>query len=84
MALTTSPNYCKYFLLSNLIAKHTTVLIFIQVVESNRCNVSGRKNALAAKFIGNRRPYNRTGGWGLDKSNSLNIKVSQYDEVCMY
>ena len=74
MGLITSPNYCKYFLLFKLIAEHTTVLTFIQLVESNWCNVSGRKNVLVAKLIGSRRPCNRAGGRGLDKSNSLNIK----------
>ena len=52
MGLITSPNYCKYFLLFKLIAEHTTVLTFIQLVESNWCNVSERKNVLVAKFIG--------------------------------
>ena len=33
--LITSPNYYKYFLLFKLIAEHTTILTFIQLVESN-------------------------------------------------
>ena len=74
MGLITSPNYYKYFLLFKLIVEHTTVLTFIQLVESNWCNVSGRKNVLVAKLIGGQKPCNRAGGRGLDKSNSLNIK----------
>ena len=35
MGLITSPNYCKYFILFKLIAEHTTVLTFIQWVETN-------------------------------------------------
>ena len=50
MGLITSPNYYKYFLLFKLIVEHTTVLTFIQLVESNWCNVSGRKNVLVAKL----------------------------------
>ena len=57
-----------------LIAEHTTVLTFIQLVESNWYNISGRKNSLVAKFIGVWQPQIRTGDQGLDKSNSLNIK----------
>ena len=68
MGLITSPNYCKYFLLFELIAKHTTVLTFIELVESNWCNVSGRKEILVAKFIGDRQPYNRAGDRMLNKS----------------
>ena len=54
MGLITSPNYCicKYFLLFKLIAKHTALSTFIQLVESNWCNVSERKNVLVAKLIG--------------------------------
>ena len=70
IGLITSPNYCKYFLLFKLIAEHTTVLTFIQLVESNCCNVSGRKILLVAKFIRGQQPYN-AGDRGLDKSNSL-------------
>ena len=73
MGLISSPNYCKYFLLFKLIAEHTTAT-FIQLVESNRRNVSRRKNVLVAKFIGGRWLYNSAGDRGLDKSNSLNIK----------
>ena len=83
MGLITSPNYYKYFLLFKLIVEHTTVLTFIQLVESNWCNVSGRKNVLVAKFIGDRQLYNRAKDRGLDKSNSLNIKgVSTW--WCLY
>ena len=74
MGLITSPNYCKYFLLFELILEHTTILTFIPLVESNCCNVSGRKNILVAKFIGDRQPYSRVGDRRLDKSYSLNIK----------
>ena len=35
MGLITSLNYCKCFLLFELIAEHTTVLTFIQLFESN-------------------------------------------------
>ena len=35
MGLITSLNYCKYFLLFELIAEHTIVLTFIQLFESN-------------------------------------------------
>ena len=56
------------------IAEHTALPTIIQLVESNWCNVSGIKNVLVAKLIGGRRPCNRAGGRGLDKSNSLNIK----------
>ena len=52
MGLITSLNYCKYFLLFELIAEHTIVLTFIQLFESNWCNVSERKNVLAGKLIG--------------------------------
>ena len=45
---------------------HTTVLTFIQLVESNLCNVFGRNNVLVAKFSGDRWLYNRSGDWGLD------------------
>ena len=51
MGLITSPNYRKCFLLFKLIAEHTTVLTFIELVASNWCNVSGRKNGLVANFI---------------------------------
>ena len=70
IGLITTPNYCKYFLLFKLIAEHTTGLTFIQLVESNCCNVSGRKILLAAKFIRGQQPYN-AGDRGLDKSDSL-------------
>ena len=75
MGLITSLNYCKKFLLFELIAEHTAILIFIELVESNWYNVSGRKNILVAKFFGDRQPYNRAGDRRLDKSNSLNIKT---------
>ena len=57
------------------IAKHTALSTIIQLVESNSCNVSGRKIVLVAKIIGGRRPCNRAGSRGLVKSNnSLNVK----------
>ena len=85
MGLITSLNYCKYFILFKLIAEHTTALTFSQLVESNCCcNVSGRKNVLVAKFIEGRRPYNRARDRGIDKSKSLNKKVSQHDDAYMY
>ena len=74
MELKTSPNCCRYFLLFKLIAEHTAVLSFTQLVESNWCNVSGRENVLVAKFIKGLRPYNMADDRGLDKSTSLNIK----------
>ena len=74
MGLITLPNYYKYFLLFKLIAEHTSVLTFTQLVENNWRNVSGRKNFLVAKFIGDQRSHNKAGDRGLDKSNSLNIK----------
>ena len=74
MGQITLPNYCRYLVLFKPTAEHALVLTFIQLVESNWCNVSGRKNVLVAKLIGGRKPCNRAGGRGLDKSNSLNIK----------
>ena len=59
MGQITLPNYCRYLVLFKPTAEHTLVLTFIQLVESNWCNVSGRKNVLAAKFIGRWRPYNK-------------------------
>ena len=35
MGLITLPNYYKYFLLFKLIAEHTSVLTFTQLVENN-------------------------------------------------
>ena len=80
MGLITSLNYCKYFLLFKPIAEHTTVLTFSQLVESNCCcNVSGRKNFVADKFIEGRRPYNRAGDREFDKSNSgISIKRTPF------
>ena len=53
MGLITSPNHCiyKYFHLKPM-AEHTAISTIIQLVESNSCNVSGRKNVLVAKLIG--------------------------------
>ena len=85
MGQITLPNYCKYLVLFKPTAEHTLVLTFIQLVESNWCNVSWRKNVLVAKLIESRRPCIRAEGRELDKSNSLNKKsVSIWSRWYMY